>query len=220
MSNKEFAINHRMTLQHEKSALRKKILNSRESMKIEEVIGKSKIIIDTLMNLEAWHKSNVIMSYVNFKNEVETLDFIRKSLLHVKRIAVPLVAEIINKDDNKEIDGLYLKKIKKRIIPCEIKNLDIELERGSFGILEPKQEYRREIDIEEIDLVVVPGIAFDTNKNRLGFGAGFYDTFLKHITEKCFTIGIAFEAQVIEKVPVEAHDMPLDIIITEKRVIS
>ncbi|NMB96270.1 MAG: 5-formyltetrahydrofolate cyclo-ligase [Clostridiaceae bacterium] len=203
-----------VNIDEKKSALRKRILDIRDSMPKSVVESKSNIIINRLMSMEVWKKSNVIMSYVNFRNEVITTDFINKSLLEGKRVAVPLVAKLSTRG--------------KAIIPCEIKSLDNDLEISNFGILEPKQGSRREIEKKDIDLIIVPGIAFDTNKNRLGFGAGFYDRFLLSIKEEYVkinseadyvTIGIAFEEQMVEAVPTEAYDIPLDIIITEKRVI-
>lgn len=207
-----------------KNILRKTILNARDAMEQSEVIRKSKIIIDKLMSMEAWKDSNVIMSYVNFKNEVITIDFIKKSLSEGKRVAVPLVTQISKEDCSQS----KARKVEKMIIPCEIYNLDTDLERSSFGILEPKKDKRREIDVRDIEMIIVPGIAFDINKNRLGFGAGYYDRFLKSIRQKHqentrrhnLTIGIAFEEQLVDTVPVEVHDVPLDIIITEKRVIE
>jgi 5-formyltetrahydrofolate cyclo-ligase len=90
---------------------------------------------------------------------------------------------------------------------------------GVFGILEPRKESARIFNPEEIDLVIVPGVAFDEHRNRIGFGAGFYDRFLESVRPSCAKIGIAFEFQIYDEVPVEEHDIPLDLVITEKRTI-
>lgn len=217
--------NTAVNIKENKNILRKKILNIRDTMEQSEVIRKSKTIIDKLMSMEAWKNSNVMMSYVSFRNEVITTDLIKKSLSEGKRVAVPLVAKT-NKGNHTQLKD---EKAEKMIIACEIYNLDTDLERSSFGILEPNKDMRREIDVRDIELIIVPGIAFDINKNRLGFGAGYYDKFLKSIRQKhqentgannLITIGIAFEEQLVDAIPVEAHDVPLDIIITEKRVIE
>lgn len=205
-------INQESLLKNEKNSLRKKVLDIRESFNSEDIAEKSKTITKKIIALDFWKKSNFLMSYVDFRNEVITRDLIKTSLLTKKRVAIPVVAKINIKNELSNIR-------KKKIIPFEIKNIELELEKGNFGILEPKREYRREIDIKDLDLIIVPGIAFDSNKNRLGFGAGYYDVFLKDIAKQCLTIGIAFEAQMVDNVPVEGHDIPLDIIITEKRVI-
>ncbi|HOJ10171.1 MAG TPA: 5-formyltetrahydrofolate cyclo-ligase [Clostridiales bacterium] len=206
-----------------KSSIRKKILDIRENTVKEDIVNNSKIIIKKLVSMESYNKSNVIMCYVNFRNEVITKDFIKESLLNGKRVAVPLIYKEVNKHkdttdttDTKSSAGTAGSK---KIICCEIKNMDTELEKGVLGILEPKEEYRREIKPEEIDLVVVPGTAFDANKNRMGYGVGYYDNFLKNIREDCITVGVAFDFQVLDEIPVEKHDIALDMIITEKRVI-
>ncbi|HHV95440.1 MAG TPA: 5-formyltetrahydrofolate cyclo-ligase [Clostridiaceae bacterium] len=202
------------SIKERKRAIRKRILEKRNAMAKSEVESKSKIIIEKLMSMDAWIKSNLIMSYVNFGNEVITTDFINKSLSEGKRIAVPFVAKLPTGN--------------KAIIPCEINSLDNDLEKSSFGILEPKPNNRKEVDCVDIDLIIVPGIAFDNNKYRIGFGAGYYDRFLQSVKEEHLkrkskvdyvTIGIAFEEQIVEFLPVESHDIPLDIIITEKRMI-
>ncbi|MEK7171342.1 MAG: 5-formyltetrahydrofolate cyclo-ligase, partial [Patescibacteria group bacterium] len=92
-----------------------------------------------------------------------------------------------------------------------------EFENGKFGIREPKIcILKRKFD--EIDVALVPGIAFDETGHRIGFGGGYFDRFLKKI--HCTTIGLAYEFQIIEKAPVEQYDVAVDYIVTEKRIIN
>lgn len=97
--------------------------------------------------------------------------------------------------------------------------MDSDLEKGVLGLLEPKKECKRLLNPEDIDLIVVPGIAFDILKNRIGYGAGYYDRFLKTTREDCLKVGVAFELQILDKINTQEHDVPLNAIITEKRVI-
>jgi 5-formyltetrahydrofolate cyclo-ligase len=189
----------------DKKQIRQEILRLRSSLSDEEVADKSKEIFRKLLEMEIYLNSKIIMCYMDFRNEVATREFIKTSFLKGKRIILPLIDK----------DG----KDKKNIIPCEIKDLDSDLEKGVLGILEPKKECKRLLNPEDIDLIVVPGIAFDILKNRIGYGAGYYDRFLKTTREDCLKVGVAFELQILDKINTQEHDVPLNAIITEKRVI-
>lgn len=98
------------------------------------------------------------------------------------------------------------------------------LASGAFGILEPKLEYRnrpeRRYSPEKIDLVLVPGLAFDRFGGRLGRGKGFYDRFFQKLPQKTVLVGLAFDEQLVERVPVEPHDRKMDFLLTPENVLS
>jgi 5-formyltetrahydrofolate cyclo-ligase len=188
-----------------KKQIRKEIIGLRNSLSVREITDKSSIIFKRLEALDAYQKSKTIMCYMDFRNEVATRKFIINSLENKKRILLPLVDKI-NKN-------------KSRIIPYEVNDLDLDLEKGILGILEPKKSLKKLTDYKDIDVIVVPGVAFDPFKNRIGYGAGYYDRFLKTVGENCLKIGVAFELQIINRINADTHDVPLNIIITEKRVI-
>ncbi|MBI2650914.1 5-formyltetrahydrofolate cyclo-ligase [Candidatus Woesearchaeota archaeon] len=95
-----------------------------------------------------------------------------------------------------------------------------ELEQKKFGILEPKKEFIRKFNLKELDLVIVPGIVFDKNRHRIGYGYGYYDRFLKNLSNHVIKIGIAFEFQLVDKIPHEMHDVAMDIVITENFILK
>ncbi|RLF39548.1 MAG: 5-formyltetrahydrofolate cyclo-ligase, partial [Thermoplasmata archaeon] len=99
------------------------------------------------------------------------------------------------------------------IYPVEIENLD-DLERGAFGILEPQN---KKIYTGDIDIIIVPGIAFDFRGYRIGYGKGFYDRFLRGAD--ALKIGIAYDFQIVKQIPEDDGDVPVDIIVSEKRVL-
>jgi len=101
------------------------------------------------------------------------------------------------------------------LLHSEIKSFD-ELKKGTFGILEPPQDRFRKVRISEFDLVIVPGIAFDLTGHRIGFGGGFYDSFLGSITAT--KIALAYEFQIVDEIPTRAEDVKIDILVTEKSV--
>ena len=86
-------------------------------------------------------------------------------------------------------------------------------------LMEPKHDLLKKANIEDIDLIIVPGVVFDKHCNRIGFGAGYYDRFLSKRAKNTPTIGIAYDYQIIDKISIGEYDVPLDFIITEKRII-
>lgn len=191
-------------VENEKQMFRKKALGQRSAFTADEVKERSARIVETLMNLEQFGISRTVLCYNDFKNEVMTERFIQGCLQQGKRVAVPVISG----------EGRCVKKM----LAAEIYSVE-ELEPGFYGILEPRKDVLREIAPLEIDLVVVPGVAFDGAKNRMGYGAGYYDRFMKELRKDCLKVGVAFELQVYDRIPVEEHDVPLDMIITENRII-
>src|SRR5690606_25232452 len=91
-----------------------------------------------------------------------------------------------------------------------------ELSPGTFGVMEPPE--KEEIVLKDIDVVVVPGVAFDRNGYRIGYGAGYYDNFLPKLKSDAKNIAVAFEMQLRDLIPVESHDVKMDMIITEQGI--
>lgn len=102
----------------------------------------------------------------------------------------------------------------------ELINYGTELESGVYGIFEPKAEYIRETDSKLVDLVLIPGVAFDERGFRVGYGAGYYDRFLEKVREDTSKIALAFELQMVEYAHEDSHDVPIDIVLTEDRIIK
>jgi 5-formyltetrahydrofolate cyclo-ligase len=94
-----------------------------------------------------------------------------------------------------------------------------DLQVGSYGILEPRPDKIKEASIDKIDLIIVPGVGFDLSGHRIGHGKGYYDNLLK-ISKNHLHIGLAFEFQIVDKIPIESHDLPVKRIITERRIIN
>lgn len=183
-----------------KQTLKQEITAKRKSLSKEEIKEKSNKIKDKLFSLDEFKNSKNIMFYISFNNEVDTHKII-KELLKEKKIIVPYVT--------KKNPILQL---------SELKNFN-ELEPKNLGILEPKENFIREFSLKKLDLVIVPGLVFDKNGHRIGYGYGYYDRFLKKLDKDVKKIGVACEFQIVEKIPEERHDVPMDLIITEKRVL-
>ncbi|MCM8793557.1 MAG: 5-formyltetrahydrofolate cyclo-ligase [Candidatus Omnitrophica bacterium] len=158
----------------------------------EEKEKKSLKIKEMLFSLEEFKQTKVLMSYVNLEYEVNTEEIIKEALKMGKVVAVPVT---VKRD--------------KTILPSKIINFEEELFPAHFGIREPKREFLRIVPKESLELVLVPGIAFDRKGVRLGHGLGYYDRFLKTLPSEVKTIGLAFDFQVVDELPVSPHDIPV-----------
>ncbi len=179
-----------------KSELRKDILSIRNNMSKEDVKENSSAIMDKIISIDVYKQSKVVFIYMDFKNEVMTSNLIKHMLFEKKRVVIP-----------------YTDMLNTGLIPSEItKEADLKL--NSFGYYEPKNI--SPVNIEEIDLVIVPGVVFDKNLNRIGFGKGYYDKNLNKLKPSAKKVAVAHEFQVLENIPAEEHDVKMDMIITEK----
>ncbi|MDR0869152.1 MAG: 5-formyltetrahydrofolate cyclo-ligase [Planctomycetaceae bacterium] len=190
-----------MTNRTDKSELRKII---RKKLEINAPLRneKSSLIWNTLTKMENFRyarQSGQLMVYLDFDSEVQTTLFLT--------------------DEPDWTNGLIIPYCRfDEILAVRVFSLD-ELAPQTFGILEPKQDIttdpQRLVSPEEIAFVLVPGLAFDRQGNRLGRGKGYYDRFLRKIPPETFTAGLAFECQIVEQIPVCAHDEPVSMVITE-----
>lgn len=187
----------------DKKELREKILSVRNELKAEEAENKSRIIMDKLTSLDEYKNSNTVFVYMSFKNEVNTHKLIEKMLSDDKRVVIPYT-------DTKNTE----------IIPSEIKSLKDDLILNSFGYYEPVLENVKQVSPGELDLIIAPGVVFDEDLNRVGFGKGYYDRILSRKRKDAKVIAVAYEFQVVDEVPTEPHDIKMDMIITEGRMIG
>lgn len=188
-----------MKIMNKKDIVRKKIKEIRENLKIEEKHRLSSIIIEKFLNLEEIKKSKVIMSYMDFKNEVETRELNKKLLKIGKKVLVPKIYE------------------NDKIVPVVLKD---EYEIGKYGIIESKGESFLE---NRIDIIIVPGIAFNERGDRIGFGKGYYDRFFSEYFKKnkiILKISLLYDFQIDNSFVGENHDEKIDILITEQRIIK
>ncbi len=182
-----------------KEELRKKLINIRKNLSKSDVLEKSSIIKKRFFEMKEFKHASTILFYVSYDNEVYTHEMIKECITE-KNIFVPVTD-----------------KQKRRLILSMLAGWD-DLAIGSYNILEPKKEKIKQISIDDVDLVIVPGVGFDERGNRLGHGKGYYDDLLKN--SKSMKIAMAFEFEIVKNIPIEKHDIPVDKIITEKRVID
>ena len=179
-----------------KARLRAEATARRDALPDRE--ARSARIHEALLALPEWAGARTISTYVGVGAEVATLPLIEAALAQGKRVAVPRV----------EGGSLTLYRIE----------APSELAPAAFGLLEPGREFRRKnrrLVSTEVHLFLVPGLAFDRNGGRLGYGKGYYDALLGRVKARIPTIGVAFEAQLIDEVPMGETDVRVGSVITE-----
>lgn len=182
-----------------KKILRKQYLALRSSKDEIELMESSKKIIDNLYKSREFLLSQTIMVYVSFRGEVETHGLIKSLLKESKRVCVPLC---------KSEDCTMTAR--------EVLNFS-DLKPGAYGILEP-DESMTIVPKNEIDFIIVPGCVFSKGGHRIGYGKGYYDRFLKDCPAK--TCGLSYDFCLLDSIPYETTDVPLDMIITQTGIIT
>jgi len=182
-----------------KESLRKLVLKKRSLLSPKDVREKSKIIREKLFEQTEFQNAKNVFTYISFANEVRTQEIIEKCISLKKKVFVPVVDEKSNE-----------------LIIAEFLGFE-KLKKNSLGVMEPFPI--KIFPLREIDFILVPGIAYDQSLNRLGFGKGFFDKFLSKLVSKIPIIAIAFELQIVERVPVAEKDIKVQKILTEKRII-
>ncbi len=185
-----------------KDAIRKQVLGIRNKLSDEEVSSLSEGIFLQLRKNSFFKDSTNVMVYLDFKHEVKTDIIIDYCLGNNKKVYVPICIP--------ETHELCISRIT---------SLD-QLQAGHYGIREPLPEHIRLSDSSLLDLVLVPGVAFDASGNRIGFGAGYYDRFLKRLRPDAVKAALAYSFQVVEHVPFDEYDIPADYIVTENNTIN
>ncbi|MDA3954807.1 MAG: 5-formyltetrahydrofolate cyclo-ligase [Bacteroidales bacterium] len=178
-------------INQQKKEIRKQIKKLNDVVSIEDKKSKSKNIFKQIEDLNEFVKSEIIMLYWSMNDEVYTHDFIQK-WANTKQIILPSV-----KGDKLELKFFT--------------GIDDLVKGDSYGIGEPSGEIITNSD--KIDLIIVPCVAFDKQNNRLGRGKAYYDKLLT--TTKAYKIGVCFDFQLLDSVPVDVHDVKMDIVIAD-----
>ncbi|MBD7913968.1 5-formyltetrahydrofolate cyclo-ligase [Clostridium sp. Sa3CUN1] len=182
-----------------KKILRNKILSRRDSLNIKEKESIDNSIFNKLISTDLYKKSKSIFIYLSFDTEIDTKKIINRALQDKKEVYIP---KIYKKD--KSMKAIRLNSFE-------------DLNKNSMGILEPIDDSDY-INKEEIDLIIVPGVVFDLNGNRIGYGGGYYDRYLEDIKKVSNKVALAYDLQIVDFIDPEAHDISVDYIITNTKV--
>lgn len=184
-----------------KVELRKRILKIRQNLAPEYMKECSERIVNRLLQIPQYQNASHILFYMPIRHEVDVRDAIEVSWKKGKKVVLPRV-----RAGKKEMDGYLVERWE-------------DLEEGSYGILEPIPNPMRLVNPEEISLVVTPGVAFDRQGFRLGYGGGYYDRFFAQSNFGAWRIGVAYPEQIVSTTYPEAHDFRMHMVLTSDEMI-
>ncbi len=189
-----------MDLAARKTEIREQAHANRRAQENKDEVSRE--IVARLMALPEYEAASTVMFYVDVRAEVRTRHDLEGALATGKRIVVPYC-----------VDG--------ELELFHLESMD-ELETGMYKILEPKAELRtvaeKNIPVKELDLIMVPGVAFDREGGRTGHGKGYYDKLLEHARPDTPLVALAFECQMFPEIPMQEHDIYMNRVVTEKAV--
>ena len=191
------------TITGDPNLIRKEIIQKRNRLSEKDRAAKSRVITEVLLTQKDITEADNIFIYINFRSEVQTRNIIDRLLEMDKKVSVPLTR---------------VRERKLEIV--RITDPDRELVPGYCDIPEPREELvsTQSIPAEALDLIVLPGSVFDMRCGRFGYGGGFYDRLLASIP-RASRIALAFDLQLVEKLPLQEHDELLDGVITESEIV-
>ena len=184
----------------DKKLTRQTVLKQRRAYTVAEKIPAEQLMLKFLQDWEVFRQAETIHIFISKADEPDTAIIIESAWESGKKVAVPCV-----------LPGTF------ELFHSQLKSFE-NLCSGALGVLEPSPEVRIAMTPESFDLVIIPGVAFDRHGGRLGYGKGYYDRFLEQTC--AFRLAIAFDFQVIEKVPTEKHDVLMNGILTEAGIIE
>ena len=183
----------------DKKNLREKIINKRDLLSAELRENKAKTIISKILASELYENADHIMLFSAFGSELD-LNLLIEQIWQAKKHAyLPVVDPVSNE-----------------ILPVEVYSFS-ELKRSNYGIFEPSPKNYKSATPNLLELVLTPAVAFDKDKYRIGYGAGYYDRFFSSLAKPVIKIGVGFDEQIVDAVPREPHDVQLDYVLTDKR---
>jgi 5-formyltetrahydrofolate cyclo-ligase len=181
-----------------KKELRKRLRDMLASIPPEEIQARSVLACNRLIEQATYRKAEILMVFLSLPSEVDTTSLVLRAWQDRKRVLAPKVSWE-----------------QRRMLPVEIRSLTSDVAITQLGIREPISG--PPIPIQLIDLVIVPGLGFDGQGNRLGRGRGFYDQFLAHPQFRGVSCALAFEEQMTESVPYDALDVRVNMLVTDKK---
>lgn len=187
-------------LAERKNEIRSAAHEARRNQADKETVSEQ--ITDRVMRLDEYQSAGCVMWYVDVRAEARTRQALPQTLESGKRIVIPYC-----------VDG--------ELELFHLESMD-ELETGMYKILEPREDLRgvesKRVSVKSLDLILVPGVAFDARGGRTGHGKGYYDKLLENARPETPLIALAFECQMFDEIPMQSHDIYMDKVVTESSV--
>ena len=185
-----------------KQEIRNQIKERLDALSKKEIMEKYGLIEEQLFDFANFREAEVTLLYINHPHEVNSKNILKYCSDSTKEIVLPLFRG--------ENNGTRLYKIS---------DIEKDLKPGANNILEPNPDRCKPVPIDDVDIAIIPGIAFDEKGGRLGLGNGRYDRIISKLPATARKVACATEDQMTQLVPMESHDKYVDIIITDKRII-
>lgn len=181
----------------QKKQIRERISSLLKQQTAEDRHQKSLDITQKLLGMRQFAEAKTILFYASTDEEVETFEMIKRARQLGKIIGLPRVSPSYT------------------LTPVVINDVENDLQKGKYGIYEPKADINQAVPLEELDMVIVPAVAYDATCHRLGRGAGYYDRFLSRLPKDITTVGLAFDFQLVQKLPIdESFDIPVSLVLS------
>ncbi|MGN1266370.1 MAG: 5-formyltetrahydrofolate cyclo-ligase [Dorea sp.] len=175
-----------------KDKIRKEILEIRKNLSHDFVEETSKMIMKKIIGSPEYQNADYILCYIDVRKEVQTKILIEDAWNKGKIVAAPRVEG----EDSRNMEFYQINSFE-------------QLSKGTFGILEPNAACKRITTIPENSIIIVPGVAFDLRGNRIGYGAGYYDSYFQKYPD-IYKIAPVYPFQIVPKIPAEEHDIKVD----------
>jgi 5-formyltetrahydrofolate cyclo-ligase len=185
-----------------KAALRAKVLAQRDAVDETSRQQQQAAVLDRILELPEWREAGTLMVYLGIRTELDPVPLAEAVLASGRRLVLP---RILRGQGTLEIR--------------EVHDLDTDLVPGVWGLREPDPQRCPEVPVGDLDFILVPGVAFDRDGGRMGYGAGYYDRMLAHEDQRATLAAALFEVQLVEAVPREAHDLPVELLVLPDRLI-
>lgn len=182
-----------------KATLREQMKQARRALSKAELRRRSALIAQRLIELEVFRRARGVMLYLPVRNEVDTTLAVTYCLKNGKTLGLP-----------------RMDVVRDCIVVHRVDDMTRQLALGRMGLVEPDPAKTEVLPPDEIDLVAVPGLAFDREGNRIGWGRGYYDAFLVALGPRACRVGLAYAFQVVEAIEHDGHDMPMHYIVTDE----
>lgn len=184
----------------DKRELRQAYLSRRREMSLDTVKRSSLAICKDISSTAWFQRSKRLLMYMPIRREVDLRPLMDVAWRKGKTVYLPKADPVTHAMDAYAVHSLD------------------ELKAGAYGILEPPADATKEADLEKLDCVFIPGVVFDRHGYRIGYGGGYYDRFLPRLAPSTLLVGVAYAWQVVERIPRDAYDEPLHVLVTEKEV--
>ena len=192
-----------MDIQARKQALRQRIIAAREKLGGAERLRLSREITSRLCTMPAYERARTVLGYLNFAAELVAEIWVQQALTDGKRVLLPRVNRA-----SRQLELYAVQDIERQVAP------------GAWGIREPRMDCCEKFEaLAELDLILLPGVAFSRDGGRLGYGGGYYDKLLQRMPHQPTLVAGAFALQLVEDIPQEPTDRRVDWLVTEHETI-